>query len=372
MTAKLRCSQSGQRYAATPDRWQSERGAPLDLAFEPRFHPDKIDAKAPSLWRYRAALPIDDAHKTVSLGEGRTPLVETVLFGRRVTLKLDHLMPTGSFKDRGATVLLSHARQLGVSRVVEDSSGNAGAAIAAFAAAAGIAAEIFVPAAISPAKTAQISAVGARVRAIAGNREDVARACQAAAADAFYASHVWQPHFLHGTKTIVYEILEQRGWKAPDAIVVPAGNGTLLLGCALGLDELAAAGLLDKLPRLVAVQAACCAPLVEAWQRGTVPPVASESRPTVAEGIAIARPPRGRQCLSAVRRTAGCVVAVSEAQILAAWREAAAHGWLIEPTAAAALAGWIASEQTGDVVVPLTGHGLKAADRLAHLRKSSV
>ena len=369
MTAELRCSQTGRRYAATPDRWRSDDGAPLDLVFEPRFHPDRIDANAPSLWRYRAALPIDDPRGIVSLGEGRTPLVETTLFGRPVALKLDHLAPTGSFKDRGATVLISHARVLGVTRLVEDSSGNAGAAIAAYAAAAGIAAEVFVPAATSSAKTAQISAVGARVRAIAGDREDVARACQAAAADAFYASHVWQPHFLHGTKTIVYEILEQRGWQAPDAIIVPAGNGTLLLGCALGLDEMATAGLIDKLPRLIAVQAACCAPLFEAWQRGAEQPGATEAQPTVAEGIAIANPPRGAQCLEAIRRTDGFVVAVSEAQIVAAWREVADRGLLIEPTAAAALAGWVASDLGGDVVVPLTGHGLKAADKLAQMRE---
>lgn len=365
----LRCSETGERYEPAADLWQSGSGAPLDLEFEPRFDPDRLKSGAPTLWRYREAIPINDDGCIVTLGEGFTPLIEAELGGRRVRLKLDQLMPSGSFKDRGASVLLSHALELGVRRVVEDSSGNAGASTAAYAARAGIEAELFVPATASPAKLSQIELYGARLRRVDGTREETAAACQRAADSAYYASHVWQPWFMHGTKTFVYEVVEQLGWRAPDAIVVPVGNGTLLLGCYLGLTELAAAGLIDRMPRLIGVQAAACAPLYQAWKSGADSAVAVDSRSTQAEGIAIAAPARGKQCLHAIRATAGEIIVVSEHALTAALRAATGLGLLIEPTAAVALAGASEFELPGATVVAITGHGLKAIGALKSLAR---
>lgn len=363
--SQLVCSRTGDRYALDARRWQSEAGAPLDLDFRAGWVSGALRAGSPSMWRYRAALPIEaDAH-IVSLGEGWTPLIEAELLGRRVRLKLDHLMPSGSYKDRGASVLISKARELGVKRVVADSSGNAGAAIAAYAARAEIACEVFVPASTAPAKLVQTRMHGATVRTVEGSREDTAAACIDAAqrGDAWYASHVWQPWFLHGVKTLAYELVEQLDGRAPAGVVLPLGNGTLVLGCAIGFGELRDVGVIERVPRLIAVQAANCAPLEAAW-RGVA---AAAPAPTLAEGIAIARPQRGPQCLAAIRETGGTVIAVDEAQIVRALRAAAKIGLFIEPTSAVALAALEHVDCSGELVAPITGHGLKAVEKLARL-----
>jgi threonine synthase len=298
-----------------------------------------------------------------------TPLLSLRWDGTQVLGKLEFLTPTGSFKDRGATVLLSLALQLGVTRVVEDSSGNAAAAVAAYAAAAGLACDLFVPAEASPDKLAQARAYGASVRAVPGGREAAARAAQEVAATAFYASHVWHPAFFAGTRTFAYEVWEQLGGEAPDAVVLPAGHGTLLLGCWWGFADLARWGYLTRAPRLIAVQAERCAPLAHAMA-GREPPAPQR---TVAEGIAIANPVRLRQMLRAVQETRGAVVSVPEEAITSAWRRAASAGLFVEPTAAVGLAGLSAALREGfcrpgeRIVVPLTGSGLKAASAVARL-----
>ena len=173
-------------------------------------------------------------------------------------------MPTGSFKDRGATVMLSLLRAQGVRAVLEDSSGNGGAAIAAYAAAGGLAATILAPASTSPAKTVQMRAHGATVELIPGTRQDTAEAAIRRAEQIFYASHNWHPFFLHGTKTLAYELWEDLGFRAPDNVIVPCGAGSNVLGCAIGFDELLRAGQIDRPPRLFAAQPAACAPIAAA------------------------------------------------------------------------------------------------------------
>ena len=185
-------------------------------------------------------------------------------------LKLDFLMPTLSFKDRGAVVLATLASALGVRSALTDSSGNAGTAAAAYLARAGIPCRVFVPEATSPAKLAQMRAHGAEITLVAGTRADTAAAAREMASQPgiFYASHVFHPYFLHGVKTYGYEIWEQSGGLLPDTVVVPAGNGTLVLGCHLAFRELVEAGLAVRMPTLVAVQAAACAPVAEAFRSG--------------------------------------------------------------------------------------------------------
>ncbi|MDJ0384217.1 pyridoxal-phosphate dependent enzyme [Streptomyces sp. G-G2] len=334
----------------------------LDFVAEPVGTPG---AGPHSLWRYGPALPLPGA-PTVSLGEGCTPLVPLT---DRISAKLDFLMPTLSFKDRGAVMLAELARRLGPERVVADSSGNAGTSVAAYCARAGLPCEVFVPEGTSAKKTEQIKAHGARVRRIGGGREAAARAARAAADEpgVFYASHVFNPYFLHGTKTYVYEVWEALGGELPEVLVVPVGNGTLLLGAALAIAELARAGV--RAPALVGVQAAAVAPLAAAFAAGahelTVPGAAA---PTLAEGIAIPAPPRARQILAAVRASGGTFLTVPEDAIRAAQRDLAARGLYVEPTAAACWAA-VGPAAPADplssrtAVLPLCGAG--AASGLA-------
>ena len=278
---------------------------------------------------------------------------------------MEFLAPTGSFKDRGTAVLVNVLRGMGVKRVVEDSSGNAGASLAAYAARSGIEAEIYVPAYASPNKLAQIAVYRARLVKVEGPRERAAQAVQEAAAQgAYYASHYYNPFTLEGLKTIAYEIWEQLGWRAPDNLVLPVGQGTLFLGAYRGFHDLLMAGLIERLPHLFAVQAVPCAPLHEAYRRGLDDAFPIEKNETVAEGISTARPVRGRQILAAVRETGGAVLAVSDAETLRARDELARRGLYVEPTSAVAIAALL---QLRDLIkteeltfVPLTGSGLKS------------
>ncbi|GAB4404742.1 MAG: threonine synthase [Anaerolineales bacterium] len=367
----LVCQTCGATYDLDEPRWRCDCGGILDVDLVPAFDPATIGRRPPTLWRYREALPICDDANRVSFSEGFTPIVEMEIEGRTVLVKQEHLFPSGSFKDRGATVLVSKIRELGIRAVVEDSSGNAGCAVAAYCAKAGIECEIFVPADTAEAKLVQIRAYGAKLQRIAGSREDTARAALAAAEKQYYASHAWNPFFLQGTKTFAYEIWEQLGWKVPDTVIVPLGHGTLFLGAYIGFVDLVKAGVAQRVPRLVGVQAAASAPLLEAFARNAddVSPVTK--RATLAEGIAIAEPVRGRQILRAVRETGGLILAVDDWEIEQALKAACRQGFYIEPTSAAAIAGihrYVQKAQPGEVIVSaFTGHGLKATEKLLHL-----
>jgi threonine synthase len=324
------------------------------------------------VWRYATALLVDRRH-AVSLGEGWTPLVSGEWEGARVRWKLDFAMPTGSFKDRGMTVMVSYLKSRGIRRVLEDSSGNAGASLSAYAAAAGLGCRILVPETASPAKIAQIAACGAEVVTIPGSRQDVAEAALGQSAEMFYASHNWQPFFVEGTKTLAYELWEQRGFRAPDNVVVPLGYGSNVLGCARGFAELAGGGEIGRSPRLFGVQAARCAPYHAAYAAGVEYLVPTEIGPTVAEGIASARPTRVAEVLRAVRESGGAVVAVEETEIVAALGALARRGLYVEPTAAAAAAGltWLLAARAirpdETTVLVLTGSGLKASVAIGEL-----
>jgi len=369
MRYSLHCARCGWDYDDDGRRLRCECGGMLDLRFEPSFRPGMTAGRPYDQWRYREALPVGE--DVVTMGEGWTPLLPVAFDGRVLLIKQEQLFPTGSYKDRGAAVLMTHLRELGVERVVEDSSGNAGCAVAAYAARAGIACDIYVPADTSPAKTAQIEAYGATLHLVPGTREETARAALEAAATCVYASHVYSPWFLQGTKTFAYEVAEQLGWAAPDTLVLPAGNGTLLLGAYLGFTELARAGIVSHMPRIIAVQTAACAPLAGAFAEGLDEPIEIHASRTVAEGIAIATPARGSQVLTAVRATDGSFVAVSEQEIVASLRDCCRGGWFIEPTSAAVIAGTRRYAHTAapgeTIVTAFTGHGLKAAAKIAEV-----
>jgi threonine synthase len=316
------------------------------------------------MWRYRDMLPLDDDAEAVSLGEGLTPMLPVQIYGSRVLCKLEFLAPSGSFKDRGTSVLVSVLKAKGVGEVVEDSSGNAAASLAAYCARAGIQARIFVPAHASPAKLAQIAVYGATVVPVEGPRENSALAAQQAAASSYYASHNHNPLFLEGTKTFAYEVWEQLGGKAPDNVVLPVGNGSLLMGTHKGFTELRAAGLVERMPRLFGVQAQACAPFYDAYRRGLDDPQPLTPGTTVAEGICIAKPSRGKQVLSAIRNSDGAVVAVDDDEIGNAREMLARAGLYVEPTSATIAAALVKLngmiDATQVTVAALTGSGLKS------------
>ena len=300
--------------------------------------------------------------------EGFTPLEEVEFDGDRTLIKTDYLFPTGSYKDRGATVLMSKMKEWGVQKVVEDSSGNAGSAIAAYSAKAGIECEIYVPQYTSSEKTVQIQAYGATLRKVQGSRERTAEVAMEAASKIPYASHCWNPFFLHGTKTFAFEVWEQMDWKAPDVLVLPVGHGTLFLGAYIGFKELKEAGMIRRIPRLVGVQSASCAPLYRAFKKGWREPRPVEKKETVAEGIAIAEPVRGRQILEAIQRTDGEILVVTEKEIGMALKEMGRKGHFIEPTSAATIAGlrkYLKKKSRRETIVStLTGTGLKSVGKM--------
>jgi threonine synthase len=326
-------SATGDVYPLTTARWCADNGNTLELAAAPRLRRADIQAQVYSVWRYAKALLVDN-RDAVSMGEGWTPLMNGEWDGACVLFKCEFMMPTGSFKDRGMTVMVSYLKRCGISHVLEDSSGNAGASLSAYAAAAlGMSSKIF------------------------------------------YASHNWQPFFIEGTKTLAYELWEQLGFTVPDNIVVPLGYGSNVLGCDRGFAELKRNGEIDRVPRIFGVQAANCAPYHAAFKAGVEHLVPIEITSTVAEGIASSKPTRVIEVLRAVRGSGGEIVAVSEAQIVAALGALARKGCYVEPTSAAAAAGLTQLLASGAIspgettVLVLTGSGLKASEKIGGLLK---
>jgi len=342
-------------------------GGPLDVRFQPQLSRDDLQPTS-SQWRYRKAIPLESVKAIVSLGEGLTPVLEETFERDSVVLKLEYLAPTGSFKDRGASVLMSRLKEMGVEEILEDSSGNAGCALAAYAAAAGIRCRVLVPENVPRAKAVQIASYGAVVERIAGSRDRVAAEALGRSDQCFYASNNWQPFFLQGTKTFAYEVFEQMS-PLPDAIFYPIGNGSLLIGTYKGFKEMKELGWIEVVPRLIGVQAVSHSPIYT-----EITGIRSESAPdqTIAKGIAIGAPARLAQVAQAIRDTGGTVVVVDNDQIRDSQRTLARRGYLVEPTSAAALAGFHVWRKAGGVVagsvlVPLTGFGLKELDSFEQL-----
>lgn len=274
-------------------------------------------------------------------------------------------MPTLSFKDRGAAVLMAHCRAIGIQSVIQDSSGNAGNSVAAYAARAGMKCHIYVPEGTSPKKISMIKAHGAALTVVPGNRDHCANVCREAVhtTGAYYANHVFNPYFYEGTKTYIYEVYEQLGY-IPKNIFVPLGNGTLFIGVIKGLEELLASGTITKFPQVIAIQSENCAPFFEAVKQDLDQPAHITVKPTLAEGIAIGVPMRGPEILQAIYRHHVRLITAPENQILAA-RETLAHkGIYCEHTTAASYAAYQHYCQlygkTPDSLLPMCGAGIKS------------
>ena len=364
---KLRCHRCQQDWPFDAARYRCSCGGVLAVVGGPSFELIRLDEKVHTLWRYREALPLPDDASPVTLGEGWTPLSDVDWNGRPIKVKAESLNPTGSFKDRGAALLVTALAAAGVRDVVEDSSGNAGAALSAYAARAGLEATVYVPAHASSVKKAQIAVYGAEVVSVPGTRTDTAQAVlEAVEAGATYASHAYSPLYAHGMKTVAYELWEQLDGRAPGSVVVPVGHGGLLLGLDLGFHELLSAGLITRRPRLFGVQAQACAPLARAWEHGAAEVEPVEEGDTVAGGVRIAAPPWGPEVLDAVRRSGGAIVAVSDEDAMVAQQALARRGFYVEPTSALALAalrrlfGAADTDPAMPTVVVLTGSGFKS------------
>ena len=303
---------------------------------------------------YRSAMDAQDRHEAVTLGETETPLLPLVIEGSRFYLKMEDRQPTGSFKDRGAKRLIGELAYLGIDRVAIDSAGNAGAAVAAYAAAAGMACRVYVPDDISAERVRQITAYGAEVVRVPNGRMNAGSTLRAELGSDYYASHVYNPLFADGIKSMAYEIYHQLGDAVPDYIFVPIGNGSLLLGLYQGFAEL------GRLPHFVGVQSTKCAPVVEAFHDLPETP----RKNTIAETIRVGAPQRLEDILKALRRSGGDAVAVEDSDILKAAKKFNRRGIYAELTAAAALAGARAFFADGmpdnyRTVIPVPGSGLK-------------
>ncbi len=343
--------------------WIAPSGGLLDINFVAKFDLQKIQKSYPNLWRYADAIAIDQSKGIVSFNEGFTPLEPIVIKNKTIYIKHEQLFSTGSYKDRGATTLITKAKQLGISKIVQDSSGNAGCAIAAYAAKAQINCEIFLPENTSDNNISQMQAYGATITKVNGVRKDAANAALNAAKTTYYASHCYNPWFFEGTKTFAFEVCEQLGWQSPDSVILPAGNGTLIIGCYIGFKQLAAAGIINKIPKIIGIQTEVCAPLFYSINNQT-PPLPFTNN-TLAEGIAIENPPRATQIINAILNTKGTIITVNETEIKLAWKQMALLGNYIEPTSAATIAGvqkYLSNfDSTNELIVSLfSGHGLKS------------
>lgn len=360
MTHKIICTDCKEVAQALDWRCMSCGGI-LDFEQLPEFKADAIKIADASIWRYRDWLGLE---QRVTLGEGMTPLVKTEVNGYKISAKLEYLNPTGSYKDRGTTTIMNHIAAYDVAEVIDDSSGNAGASLAAFASAVGIPARIFVPADGADSKKALIKAFGGTLEEIEGTQHAKTEACHKAAKKTTYASHAWSPFFLLGQITAGFEIWEQTLPDFPDAIVTPVGHGALFLGIARGFQLLKNAGLIHQVPKMFAVQSDRIDPVVQGFESGAkIPPRVDETFRTVADGIMVNQPVRGKEILTTIRKTGGAAIRVDDESILQARSALAKRGLIVEHTSAvtvAALPQIMAHlEENARVVCCLTGNGLK-------------
>ena len=377
----LDCSRCATRHDASVPQNLCGCGGPLlaryDLdAVRATVTREEIARRAPSLWRYHELLPVSSADAVVALGESITPLLPLRSLGRelglpRLLVKDEAPLPTGSFKARGAAVGVARAAELGITAIGMPTNGNAGAAWSAYAARAGLRSLVVMPTAAPEITRAECALAGAELYLVDGLISDAGRIARDAVRRRgwFEAATLREPYRVEGKKTMALEIVEQLGWRLPDVIVYPTGGGVGLIGIAKALEELAELGWVDgPMPRLVAVQAAGCAPIVRAFSSG-----AAQAQPwpdgeahTVAFGLTVPSTIGDRLVLDAVRRSGGTALAVGDDAIVAEQgRCLRREGVLLCPEGAAALvavrelraAGWLdAAEQ---VVVLNTGSGLK-------------
>ena len=349
----LECSMTGERYEADTLQGLSRAGRPLLVRYDlagvaAAMTKDALAARPADLWKYRELLPVRSPEHIVSLGENATPLVTLDRVGakrdaRAPIVKDEGRLPTGSFKARGLVMAISMAKALGVKTIAMPTNGNAGAAAAAYAARAGIEAVILCPDDTPEINVREIAAQGARVYRVNGLIDDCGAIVGAACKENgwFDLSTLKEPYRIEGKKTMGLELAEQLGWALPDAIFYPTGGGTGLIGMWKAFDELERIGFIGpERPRMYAVQAEGCAPMVRAFENGERHAERWEGAHTVAAGIRVPKAVGDFLILDAVRESGGAALAVSDAALLAAVEEAAGDGLFLCPEGGATLAAY--------------------------------
>lgn len=381
----LECSRTGTTYAADQLAGTSGVGAPLLARYDldrarAALSPADLRGRPPTLWRYHELLPVQSSNHVVSMGEGMTPLLPLPTYGariglRRLLMKDEGLIPTGTFKARGAAVGVSRAAELGVKGIAMPTNGNAGASWALYAARAGLQTLIAMPVDAPDITRRECVAAGAELYLVDGLIGDAGKLISKAVSNRpgyQKVSTLEEPYRLEGKKTMGYEIAEQLGWKLPDVILYPTGGGVGLIGIYKAILEMQALGWINtKLPRLVAVQAQGCAPIVDAYKNGKAESVAPAQARTVAFGITVPKALGDFLVLDAIRKTDGTAIAVSDEALLAEVHTLASdEGTFICPEGAACMAaasqlreaGWLSEDE--EVVVLNTGTGLKYPDSI--------
>jgi threonine synthase len=338
---------------------------PLELQIDFDFETKRISRKDFSVWRYRRFFPYIREAELVRLGEGWTPLVK---FSEGVYFKLESLNPTGSFKDRGSAVLVSAVHKLIKKMrgyISEDSSGNAGASIAAYAARAGLRATVYVPETVTGPKFNQIQFYGADVVRVSGSRRKVAEEAQKSEPGKFYVGHILHPLFRDGIRSLAYEMAEQFGCKVPESVYLPVSAGTLLLGVIGGFQHLVDSNMVESMPRIVACQTRQVSPLYHRFKNlRYTPPKALTS---IADALVSVNPPLLELMVKNLKKVDGEAVMVEEEEIVEAFRELARRGFYVEPSSAVAYAGYKRQVEDKEVsiesnaAIVLTGSGLKTA-----------
>lgn len=363
MKYEIRCSACNEPSASLLAFKCPSCGEPLDVRLDFNFEPEKIRRNNCNVWRYSQFFPHAQGNKIITLGEGWTPLVR---FSGNTCVKLESQNPTGSFKDRGSTVLVSALHRL-IEEVggyiSEDSSGNAGASMAAYAARAGLKARIYVPETVAGPKLNQIQFYGAQVTKVSGSRSKVAEEAQRAEKGKFYVGHILHPLFRDGIRSLAYEIFEQFGLNVPERVYLPVSAGTLLLGVTSGFKHLSDSGVIEAFPKIVACQTRQVSPLYHRFKNSKYDP--PETVTSVADALVSVRPPLLDLMVKSLKEVKGDAVMVEEDEIMEAFLELAQRGFFVEPSSAVAYAGYKKQlknkgvSRDSSTVIVLTGHGLK-------------
>jgi threonine synthase len=365
MAFEVKCSTCGKSSSSLLDFKCSYCNQPLNIKLHLNFKIKEIQKRSYNAWRYARFFPYVNKTEIITLGEGWTPLVK---FSGKIYFKLENLNPTGSFKDRGSTVLISSLHKMlkkTKGYISEDSSGNAGASMAAYAARAGIRAKIYVPENVSGPKFNQIEFYGAEVVKVSGSRSKVAEEAQKPEKGKFYVGHIFHPLFRDGMRSLAYEIAEQLGWCIPEHIYLPVSAGTLLLGVIKGFKHLSDSNVIEAMPKIVACQTRQVSPLYHRFRNLSYTP--PERITSIADALVSVNPPLLDLMVKNLKKANGDAVIVEEGGILNAFKELARLGFFVEPSSAVAYAAYKKQLKNKNVskddktVIILTGMGLKTA-----------
>jgi threonine synthase len=370
MKFEIRCFTCGKSSPSLLNFKCPSCGQPLDIQLHFDFKADRIRRRDYTVWRYAKFFPYVREAQIITLGEGWTPLVK---FSRHnIYFKLESLNPTGSFKDRGSTMLISALHKLvkkAGGYVSEDSSGNAGASIAAYAACAGVKAKVYVPSNVSGPKFNQIKFYGAEVVKVSDGRSKVAEEAQKAERKKFYVGHILHPLFRDGIRSLAYEIAEQLDWRVPERIYLPVSAGTLLLGVLNGFKHLLESDAIEDMPKIVACQTRQVSPLYHRLKNLSYTP--PKRITSIADALVSVNPPLLDLMVKSLRELDGDAVIVEEDEIFTALTELARKGFFVEPSSAVAYAAYKKQLENNEVskaesaLIILTGIGLKATLRLS-------